>query len=92
MLCIKPASSKFHAKPCLLGDCNECGPSRLQLCPNEEFNDEFVILVKIFEDIDAGNCDEEGNKKKRKDLIVKSLKVKDFIIFISEAYWLFHQA
>ena len=71
MLYLKPASLEFHAKPCLLGDCNECGPHRLQLCPKEVCNDEFVILVKIFEDIEIENYDEEGNKKKRKDLIVK---------------------
>ena len=79
VLCLKPAFSEFHAKPCLQGDCNECGPSRLKLCPNEVCNDEFVISVKVFEDIETTNCDEEGNKKKRKDLILKSLKVKDFI-------------
>ena len=73
------SSSKFHAKSCLLGDCKECGPSKLKLCPNEVCNDDFVISVKIFEDIKTENCDEEGNKKKRQDLILKSLKLKDFI-------------
>lgn len=79
ILCPKPTSSEFHAKSCLLGDCNACGTSRLMLCPNEVSNDALLLSVKVFEDIETEHCDEEGNKKKRKDLLVKSLKVQDFI-------------
>ena len=74
LLCAKENDSTFHKLSCLMGDCQQCGTSRLVLYPKERSESSFQLLVKVFEDIHT-----KGTTKKRKDLIVKQMNCQHFI-------------
>lgn len=74
VLCAKPSDCTFHMLSCLMGDCQQCGPSRMILCPKERIETSFQLTVKVFEDVSN-----EGATKKRKDLSIKQMDCKDFV-------------
>ena len=82
LLCAKPNESAFHKISCLMGTCKQCGSHKLILCPKEKSENEVEFSVKVFENIASVQSDEEGNTKKRKDLVVRQMGCRDFTTFL----------
>ena len=75
ILCPRETDAIFHSHKCVMGLCQDCGPSRFRWCPNE-LSSEILISVKLFESV---NTNFEGKVCKRKDLVRKMLKPRDLV-------------
>ena len=75
ILCPRETDTIFHSHKCVMGLCQDCGPSRFRWCPNE-FSSEILISVKLFESV---NTNFKGKVCKRKDLVRKMLKPRDLV-------------
>ena len=82
MLCPKPIDATFKLKACLIGQCNECGLHKLELCPKEVQTNAFQVTVKMFEEVRYAKNDEEAGTKTHKDVVTKQMGCKDFISFL----------
>ena len=83
MLCPKPIDATISLKACLIGQCNECGLHKLELCPKEAQTNAFQVTVKMFEEVGYANNDEEAAPTKtHKDVVTKQMGCKDFISFV----------
>lgn len=78
-LCKKAESSMFHDLSCLLGECATCLSRGARTCPKEISDNNVILSVKLFEDIETGHIDDTGGKKKRKDVVIKHLHSKQFL-------------
>ena len=82
VLCAKPNESIFHKRSCLMGTCQQCGSHRLLLCPKESSENAIQLTIKVFEDVASSQNVEEGNTKKRKDILLRQMGCQDFICFL----------
>ena len=75
VLCPRGFEAIFHNYKCVMGISQDCGPSRFRWCL-KELSSEILILVKLFETMDA-TLEGKVCYSKRKDLVRKSLKPRD---------------
>ena len=63
IVCPKPSNAEWHALACVMGDCSECGVSKLAICP-AELETATTVTWKRFENEIIGHTP-EGKPRKR---------------------------
>ena len=74
VLCPRESEAIFHNYKCVMGLCQDCGTGRFRWCL-KEFSSEIRISIKLFESVGTNF---QGKVCKRKDLVRKLLKPREF--------------
>ena len=69
----------FHDLSCLLGECATYLSRGARTCPKELFENNVILSMKLFKDIETSYVDDAGGKKRLKDVIMKHLQTKQFL-------------
>jgi hypothetical protein len=89
---------EYHKLLCIRRDCNNCGISKLQLCPSEvDPNNEIFIPWEQFENVFVGHFDDGGDQHAIRlvstmtppfeFLAFLKLKLNEFVIHNFETKW-----
>ena len=75
VLCARESEANFNDYKCVMGLCQDCGTSRFRWWP-KELSSEIGISIKLFESVQTNF---ERKVCKRKDLVRKFLKAREFV-------------
>jgi hypothetical protein len=85
VVCSKIETNLWHKYDCLMGLCNDCGVSKLPLCPLEVLPlgnfEPFLLQWKCFEKTIVGQT-EVGQPKKRIKGVYKNISVSEFLEYL----------